>query len=83
MQNIVRNEKQMGNIIRRERRKLNLTQTELGEKTNIHQETISRIEAGNSATKLQTLLSVLGALNLEIQLHTRSKIDEMKIEDMF
>jgi HTH-type transcriptional regulator/antitoxin HipB len=39
----------------------------------LRQETISLIETGNPATKIENLLAVLAALDLEFQITPRSK----------
>ncbi|MCP5083542.1 MAG: helix-turn-helix transcriptional regulator [Alphaproteobacteria bacterium] len=83
MTDLARNPKQIGNIIRRARKKLNLNQTQLGEKAGLWQETISMIETGNPATKLETLLMILSALDLELQIGPRSKGRTEDIENIF
>ncbi|MCC2108015.1 MAG: helix-turn-helix transcriptional regulator [Hyphomicrobiales bacterium] len=70
---LARTAKMTGAIIRRQRKRLKLTQTELGERCGRRQETISLIEAGNAAMRLDTLLAVLAALDLELQVAPRSK----------
>ena len=45
----------------------------LGDKVGLRQETVSLIENGNPATRLETLLAVLAALDLELQIAARSK----------
>ena len=81
MSNLARNPKQIGNFVRRARKSRGWNQTQLGEKTGLRQETISLIEAGNPATRIDTLLSVLAALGLEFQIAPRSKGKD--IEDVF
>nr|RAV90314.1 transcriptional regulator [Aerococcus tenax]RAV93366.1 transcriptional regulator [Aerococcus mictus] len=83
MANLARNPKQIGNIIRRARKRLGWSQTQLGERAGLRQETISLIEAGNPATKLDTILAVLAALDLEFQVGPRSKGQAATIEDIF
>ena len=73
MNDPARDPKQIGNSIRRIRKKRAMSQKELGEKTGLRQETISLIENGNPATKIETLLSILSALDLEFQIASRSK----------
>ena len=76
-----RTPRQIGNVIRRARKKRNLSQSALGNISGHRQETISLVEAGNPATKLETLLAVLAALDLEIQIAPRSKTSPHDIED--
>jgi HTH-type transcriptional regulator / antitoxin HipB len=72
MTELARSPDQIGNSIRRARKKRGLSQSELGTKAGLRQETISLIENGNPAAKLETILSVLSALELEFQITSRS-----------
>ncbi|HKU55372.1 MAG TPA: helix-turn-helix domain-containing protein [Rhizomicrobium sp.] len=83
MPELARAPKQIGNLIRRSRKKRGLNQTQLGELAGLRQETISLIEAGNPATKLETILAVLAALDLEFRIAPRSKGAAANIEDIF
>lgn len=73
MHDLARTPKQIGTTIRRNRKRLGLSQSELGERAGLRQETISLIETGNPATRLDTLLAVLAALGLEFQIAARSR----------
>ena len=83
MSELARSPKQLGNIVRRARKKRGFTQTDLGASAGCRQETISLIEAGNPATRINTLLSVLASLDLELRVVTRSKGSPADIEDIF
>lgn len=83
MLDLARTPKQIGNIIRRARKNHNMNQTQLGEKAGLRQETVSLIETGNPAAKLETILAVLAALDLEFQVSPRSKSASTDIEDIF
>lgn len=83
MKQPARTAKQLGAIIRRERKRQGLTQSKLGEKVGLRQATISKLEAGKPATELQTLLDVLSALGLEIRIDQRTKSKAAKILDLF
>lgn len=50
------------------RRELRLTQSELANKVNMTQSQIARLENHNSIPKLNTLIAIANALNLEIKL---------------
>ena len=78
---LARNPKQIGNAVRRARKKLGLSQSQLGDKAGLRQETISLIETGNPATRIDTLLSVIGALDLEFQINPRSRHSPRDVED--
>jgi len=78
-----RTPRQIGNLIRRARRKLGWNQTRLGDAAGLRQETISLIETGNPAARLETILAVLAALDLELQVVPRSKGGRSQLEDIF
>ena len=73
MSDLARDPGQIGNLIRRARKRQGLSQQALGDKVGLRQETISLLENGNPATRLETLLAVLAALDLELQIAVRSK----------
>jgi HTH-type transcriptional regulator/antitoxin HipB len=83
MSDLARTPKQIGNLVRRTRKKRGLSQTQLGNKAGLRQETISLIETGNPAARLDTILSVLAALDLEFRVMPRSKGTPSDIEDIF
>lgn len=83
MTDLARTPKQIGNLVRRARRKRGLSQTELGAKAGFRQETISLIETGNPATRLETILAVLAALDLEVRIVPRSRGGGAEIEAIF
>ena len=83
MSDLARDPKQVGNHIRRTRKKQGLSQSGLGAKAGLRQETISLIENGNPSAKLETILAILAALDLEFRIAPRSKGWVQDIEDMF
>jgi HTH-type transcriptional regulator/antitoxin HipB len=80
---IARNEKQLGAILRRVRKQADLTQAAIGDHIHLRQGTVSRLEAGEPAVQLRTLMAVLSALDLELVVRPRSKASAAEIEDMF
>jgi HTH-type transcriptional regulator/antitoxin HipB len=74
---------QIGAISRRARRNAGLTQAELGKRIGLRQATISKLEAGEPATRLSTLLDALTALGLEIMIDKRGKASVRDLEDLF
>ena len=70
---LARSPEQIGNTIRRIRKKQGMSQSELGKKAGLRQETISLLENGNPAAKLETVLAVLSALGLEFRISQRKK----------
>ncbi|PSH70389.1 transcriptional regulator [Phyllobacterium brassicacearum] len=80
---IARTEKQLGAIVRRARKQAGLTQGALGEQIHMRQGTVSRLEAGEPAVQLRTLMEALSALNLELVVRPRSKGSAADIEALF
>jgi HTH-type transcriptional regulator/antitoxin HipB len=83
MDQIARNEKQLGAILRRARKQAGLTQSSLGGHIHLRQGTVSRLEAGEPAVQLRTLMAALSALGLELVVRPRSKGSAADIEDVF
>jgi HTH-type transcriptional regulator / antitoxin HipB len=83
MDMIVRTTKQLGTAIRRTRRTRAMTQGSLGQKMDARQATISKLEAGEPGTQLQTLMDALTALDLELVIRPRTTVSTKAIEDMF
>ena len=73
MNDLARDPKQIGNLIRRARKRQAWSQKVLGGKAGLRQETISLIENGNPATKIETLLALLAVLDLELRIAPRSR----------
>jgi HTH-type transcriptional regulator/antitoxin HipB len=83
MDQIARTPRQIGEAVRRQRRKLALTQGALGEKANLRQATISTVENGEPGTQLRTLFDLLAALDLELVVRQRSQSKPDDIEGLF
>ena len=58
--------KALGRIIRDKRKSMGLTQTLAGKMVGVHQPTVSEVERGERAVKIDTLLKLIGALKLEL-----------------
>ena len=80
MSNLARTPRQLGTLIRRNRKRLGLSQSALGQRAGLRQETISLIETGNPATRLDTVLALLAALDLELRIAARSSRHD--VEDL-
>ena len=80
---IARTPQQLGAAIRRQRKRARLSQDELGTKIRLRQATISKLEAGEPATRLKTLLDSLAALDLELVIRPRTKGSAADLEDIF
>jgi HTH-type transcriptional regulator / antitoxin HipB len=83
MDQITRTSPQLGAALRRRRKQAGLSQEALADKVKLRQATISRLESGDTGTKLGTLLDVMAALDLEIVLRPRTKGRPADIEDIF
>jgi HTH-type transcriptional regulator / antitoxin HipB len=82
MEQIARTSKQIGEALRRERRRVKMSQSELAAKANLRQQTISSVENGDSGTQLRTLLEIITALDLELLVRPRSAAPS-NFEDIF
>jgi HTH-type transcriptional regulator / antitoxin HipB len=80
MVELARNPKQIGNLIRRARKRRAMSQKALGHQTGLRQETISLVENGNAAVKIETLLTLLSALDLEFRIAPRSEAWDAEAE---
>jgi len=80
---IAQTPKQVGDAIRRQRRKLGLNQTSVSDRTKLRQATISAVENGARGTQLGTVCDVLAALGLEFVIRPRTKAEPAQIEDIF
>lgn len=79
---IARSEKQLGAIIRRARKLSGLSQSGLRDLIQLRQGTISRLESGEPAVQLHTVMEVLSALGLELVVRQRNR-SEADIGAMF
>lgn len=77
---LARDPKQIGNSIRRARKSQHWSQQALASKVGLRQETISLLENGNPATRIETLLAVLSTLGLELQIAPRSRSSKRDLE---
>ena len=82
METIARTPLQLGNSIRERRRQLGLTQEQLAEKVGVRQRTISDVESAGAA-RVDTLLRMLVALDLELLVRPRTRGSASDIEAIF
>jgi HTH-type transcriptional regulator/antitoxin HipB len=83
MADLARTPRPIGTIIQRTRKKRGWTQRDLAARAGLRQATISTIETAETPAKLDTILAVLAALDLEFQIAPRSLGDNTDIEDLF
>lgn len=81
MKSNVRGSRQLGEVIRQERRSQGLTQAQLSAITNLRPATISKVESGDPGAKSGTLFRIFAALNIEIRIAQRES--GPSIEDIF
>ena len=63
----------LGKVLRLYRKNQGLTQVEAGGKFNLPQKTVSRLEAGAAAVRLDTVFKYMSALGLEMHLEPRNR----------
>lgn len=83
MNDLARTPKQIGSIIQRARKKRAWSQMQLGERAGLRQATISMIESGAKSARLETILAIFAALDLEFRIGPRSKGHASDIEELF
>jgi HTH-type transcriptional regulator/antitoxin HipB len=80
---ITRDPKQLGELVRRRRKELGLSQEAVGSRISLRQSTISALETSTANTRLGTVLDVLVALDLELVSRPRTKGSAREIEELF
>lgn len=83
MDQIARTPKQLGALIQRRRRALQMSQSEAADRAGLRQEMVSKIESGNPGTAIRSICDLLAALDLELTLAPRSRGSASAIEDLF
>ena len=71
----IRNNKELGEAIRAERLKKELRQVDLARKASVRQALISELENGATSARVDTVLKVLAALDLDLAIVTRRKAE--------
>lgn len=83
MADFARDPTQLGTLIKLARKRLGLGQVDLAGRTGLRQGTISQIETGSPSTRIDTLMRVMAALDLEITVSPRSKSKPDDLQDIF
>jgi len=68
----VTNSKQLSAYLKDARLNMKLSQSKVGNKVGIRQDTVSSFEQNPDSTKLETLFKILSALNLELDVKVRN-----------
>lgn len=63
-----------------QRKKLKLSQAEVGERVGLKQQTISAFESKPDRTRIDTLFRILSAVNLDMQLLAKDATESVKSE---
>jgi HTH-type transcriptional regulator/antitoxin HipB len=79
---LARTPDQLGNAIRRMRKQAGLSQQALAEKCGLWQETISKIERGLPGAKIETIMQIMAALDLELVVRPRTRGNLDYLEEM-
>ena len=83
MNQMARSPNQLGIAIQQERLMRGMSQSELARLVGTSQKTISKIENGNPATKIETIFVVMAALDMQMTLAPRAKNTSKNIGDIF
>ena len=71
----IRNNKEFGEVVRIARQKQKLRQVDLARKASVRQALIAEIEHGAVSAKLDTVIKVLAALDLDLSVVPRNKAE--------
>lgn len=64
---LIRSPKELALLVMSQRKKLKLSQAEVGRLVGLKQQTVSEFEIKPESTKLETLFHILSAVNLDIK----------------
>ena len=73
MGTIIRNNKDLGEAIRRARKAMDLRQVDVAQKASVRQALVSDLENGATTAKLDTVIRVLAALDMDLSIVPRQK----------
>ena len=73
MGKIIRSNKDLGEAIRRARKDMNLRQVDVARKASVRQALVSDLENGATTAKLDTVIKVLAALDVDLSVVPRRK----------
>ncbi|HEX8753826.1 MAG TPA: helix-turn-helix domain-containing protein [Solirubrobacterales bacterium] len=68
---VIHDPEQLGTLIRRRRRELGLTQTEVAEVANTNLRFLSELERGKPTARLENVMRVLATLGIELEARLR------------
>ena len=73
MEKVIRNNKELGEAIRQARKNKDLRQVDVAQRASIRQALVSELENGATTAKLDTVVRVLAALDLDLSIVPRRK----------
>lgn len=73
MGRIIRNNNDLGEAIRRERKARDMRQVDVAQKASVRQALVSDLENGVTTAKLNTVIRVLAALDMDLSIIPRRK----------
>lgn len=76
----IRSPKELALLVVNQRKKLKLSQAAAGSRVGIKQQTISEFEIRPEGTKLDTLFSILSAVNLDLSIEAKDQNTIIKNE---
>lgn len=79
----IRDPKQLGAALQRERKRQGLTQKQLAGKAGLRQQTISGVEGGKLRSELQVIFDIMTALGLELALTPRDGKKGPSLDELF
>ncbi|MCP4402080.1 MAG: helix-turn-helix domain-containing protein [bacterium] len=71
----IRNNKDFGEVVRRERLKRKLRQVDLAHVASVRQASLSELENGETSARLDTVIKILAALDLDLSIIARKKAE--------
>jgi HTH-type transcriptional regulator/antitoxin HipB len=71
---LIHSAQELAVVVRDQRKKLKLSQSEAGDLVGLKQATVSAFENKPDSTKLETLFRLLAALNLEVIINVRGNV---------
>lgn len=77
---IIRSPKALAQLVINQRKKLKLSQVEVGNRVGLKQKTISAFENKPEGTKIDTLFHILSAVNLDIRISPKDEVYIDKIK---
>lgn len=76
----IRSPKELALLVVSQRKKLKLSQAEVGTRVGLKQQTISEFEIKPESTQLNTLFYILSAVNLDMQVLVKDKVISPKTQ---